>query len=95
MKKIKIFFLILFFFNSNVFANNNIDFEKWKNEFKKRALANDISEKTFQLLLKTLEHSVEKMQLMLSLEGFAATSRQLGWERSRSPSFASDTWQPR
>ena len=52
MKKIKIFFLILFFFNSNVFANNDIDFEKWKIDFKQRALANNISEKTFDLVMK-------------------------------------------
>ena len=52
MKKIKIFFLILFFFNSNVFANNNNDFEKWKIDFKQRALANNISEKTFDLVMK-------------------------------------------
>ena len=52
MKKIKIFFLILFFFNSNVFANDNIDFEKWKIDFKQRALANNISEKTFDLVMK-------------------------------------------
>ena len=51
MKKIKIFFLILFFFNSNVFAKNNIDFEKWKIDFKQRALANNISEKTFDLVM--------------------------------------------
>ncbi len=51
MKKIKIFFLILFFFKSNVFANNDIDFESWKNEFKQIALANNISEKTFDLVM--------------------------------------------
>ena len=52
MKKIKIFFFILFFFNSNVFANNDVDFEKWKIDFKQRALANNISEKTFDLVMK-------------------------------------------
>ena len=51
MKKIKFFFLILFFFNSNVLADNNIDFEKWKIDFKQRALANNISEKTFDLVM--------------------------------------------
>ena len=51
MKKIKIFFLILFFFNSNLFANDNTDFEKWKKDFKQRALANNISEKTFDLVM--------------------------------------------
>jgi membrane-bound lytic murein transglycosylase B len=51
MKKIKIFFLILFFLNSNLFANDNTDFEKWKKDFKQRALANNISEKTFDLVM--------------------------------------------
>ena len=51
MKKIKIFFLILFFLNSNLFANDNTDFEKWKKDFKQRALSNNISEKTFDLVM--------------------------------------------
>ena len=61
MKKIKFFFLILFFFNSNVLANNN-DFEKWKVDFKQRALANNISEKTFDLVMadtKFLENVIK------------------------------------
>mgnify|MGYP003323535853 CR=1 FL=1 len=48
MKKIKIFFFILFFLNSNLFANDNTDFEKWKKDFKHRALANNISEQTIK-----------------------------------------------
>ena len=62
MKKIKFFFLILFFLNSNVFADNNNDFEKWKIDFKKRALANNISEKTFDLVMadtKFLENVIK------------------------------------
>ena len=62
MKKIKFFFLILFFFNSNVLADNNIDFEKWKIDFKQRALANNISEKTFDLVMadtKFLENVIK------------------------------------
>ena len=62
MKKIKIFFLILFFLNSNVLADNNNDFEKWKIDFKQRALANDISEKTFDLVMantKFLENVIK------------------------------------
>ena len=51
IKKIKIFFFILFFLNSNLFANDNTDFEKWKKDFKQRALANNISEKTFDLVM--------------------------------------------
>jgi len=62
MKKINIFFLILFFFNSNVLADNNNDFEKWKIDFKQRALANNISEKTFDLVMadtKFLENVIK------------------------------------
>ena len=51
MKKIRFFFLIFLFFNSTVFANDDIDFEKWKISFKQRALANNISEKTFDLVM--------------------------------------------
>ena len=51
MKKIKIFFFIIIFFNSFALANENIDFEKWKKDFRKRALANNISEKTFDLVM--------------------------------------------
>ena len=51
MKKINIFFFITFFLISNVIADDNINFQKWKNSFKKRALENNISEKTFDLVM--------------------------------------------
>ena len=51
MKKINIFFFITFFLISNVIADDNINFKKWKNSFKKRALENNISEKTFDLVM--------------------------------------------
>ena len=51
MKKIKYFFLISVFLFSNVFADDEINFELWKNNFKKRALENNISEKTFDLVM--------------------------------------------
>ena len=51
MKKISIFFFITCFYISNAFSNNDIDFEKWKAEFKKTALENNISEKTFNLVM--------------------------------------------
>ena len=51
MKLIKIFFLLIFFFVSNASANNEIEFQKWKNEFKIVALANNISEKTFDTVM--------------------------------------------
>ena len=51
MKKIKIFFFIIIFFIQNVYANDNKDFESWKITFKERALKNNISEKTFDLVM--------------------------------------------
>ena len=51
MKKIKIFFFITFFFISNSLADENINFEIWKKNFKQRALSNNISEKTFDLVM--------------------------------------------
>ena len=51
MKLIKIFFLLIFFSVSNASANNEIEFQKWKNEFKIIALANNISEKTFDTVM--------------------------------------------
>ena len=51
MKIIKII-LIFTFLNSLVcFANDIDEFNKWKIKFKKRALANNISEKTFNLVM--------------------------------------------
>ena len=51
MKKIKIFFFILFFLVSKVNANENDNFELWKKNFKKIALSNNISEETFDLVM--------------------------------------------
>ena len=51
MNKIKIFLFILFFFHSNSFANEIQSFENWKKNFKQRALANNISEQTFDLVM--------------------------------------------
>ncbi len=51
MKIIKLFFLITFFLISLVNADENLNFEKWKNSFKERALNNGISEKTFNLVM--------------------------------------------
>ena len=51
MKKIKIFFLVTFFFNIAALANDDINFEKWKIDFKQRALSQNISEKTFDLVM--------------------------------------------
>ena len=51
MSKIKIFLFIVFFFHSNSFANEIQSFENWKKRFKQRALANNISEQTFDLVM--------------------------------------------
>jgi len=51
MKIIKYLFIILLTFNVNVFADINTDFENWKKNFKKIALANNISEKTFDKVM--------------------------------------------
>ena len=51
MNKIKIFLFIAFFFHSNSFANEIQSFENWKKNFKQRALANNISEQTFDLVM--------------------------------------------
>ena len=51
MKKIKIFFFVTFFFISNSLADENVNFEIWKKNFKQRALSNNISEKTFDLVM--------------------------------------------
>ena len=55
MKLIKIFFLILFFVISNSFANNNEEFNNWKIKFKKRALSNNISESTFDIVMANVK----------------------------------------
>ena len=54
MKQIKIFFFIIFFSISNVFADNVEDFQKWKTRFKAEALNNNISEKTFDLVMSNV-----------------------------------------
>ncbi len=51
MNKIKILFFIGFFFHSYSFANEIQNFENWKKNFKQRALANNISEQTFDLVM--------------------------------------------
>ena len=51
MKQISFFFLIFIFLVSNVLANENINFQDWKKKFKIKALANNISEKTFDKVM--------------------------------------------
>ena len=51
MKKIKYFFLTTFFFFSLANADESLNFESLKKNFKKEALNNGISEKTFNLVM--------------------------------------------
>ena len=51
MKKISIFIIFMFSF-TNLFAEENIDFRNWKKNFKKLALANNISESAFDKAMK-------------------------------------------
>ncbi len=54
MKIIKTFLLIIVFSFSNLYAENSIEFENWKNEFKTKAISNNISEKTINLVLTNI-----------------------------------------
>ena len=51
MKKINIFIIIIFFLIPKSFAQENIEFNIWKDNFKKIALKNNISEKTFNMVM--------------------------------------------
>tara|TARA_A100001011_G_scaffold393686_1_gene484191 strand:+ start:134 stop:1135 length:1002 start_codon:yes stop_codon:yes gene_type:complete len=51
MKKINFFFLILILNFSNLLADEKLNFEKWKINFKNKAIAYQISEKTFDLVM--------------------------------------------
>ena len=51
MKLIKIILILSLFFHSNILADINLEFEKWKKNFKKIALENNISESTFDLAM--------------------------------------------
>ena len=50
MKQISIFFLILIL-SSKLIADDQLEFSKWKDNFKKLALANGISEKTLDIVM--------------------------------------------
>ena len=55
MKKISIFFLFFVLSFSKVFADENLNFNKWKNDFKILALSNNISEKTFNQVMRNVK----------------------------------------
>jgi membrane-bound lytic murein transglycosylase B len=56
MKKISYIFIFIIFFLNKSYADINNDFEAWKNEFKKLALSNGISEETFNLTIKNTKY---------------------------------------
>ena len=51
MKLISYILLIIFFSFTATFSENNVAFNKWKKNFKKKVLANNISEKTFDMVM--------------------------------------------
>ena len=54
MKLIKFFLLLFFIFGNNVIANENDEFNDWKKKFKLRALQNNITEQTFNLVMSNV-----------------------------------------
>ena len=55
MKQISIIFFIIFSFSQTLYAEDQIDFLKWKKNFKFLALENDISEQTFDMVMKNVK----------------------------------------
>ena len=55
MKLINTLILILFFSISNLESNDDIQFQKWKENFKLVALDNNISEKTFDTVMNNVQ----------------------------------------
>ena len=56
MKKISLIFISYFFLFLNSYADINLEFEKWKLDFKKKAIENNISEETFNLTIKITKY---------------------------------------
>ena len=55
MKIIKTILILLIFNVPVTFANSFNEFEEWKFQFKKTALANDISEKTIDTIISNVK----------------------------------------
>ena len=55
MKLIRIIIIFFFILTPNVFANIENEFNQWKNQFKDKALSNDISETTINLVINNLK----------------------------------------
>ena len=57
MKKINLLIITIFLFlSANSYSDINSDFEKWKTNFKKVALSNNISEQTYNLTIKDTKY---------------------------------------
>jgi membrane-bound lytic murein transglycosylase B len=56
MKIIKLIFPILLITTSMVYSNDEVNFFKWKKNFKELALQNNISEKTFNLVMSDVKY---------------------------------------
>ncbi len=54
MKIIRTFLLIILFSYQIAYADNTIEFENWKKQFKSEALSNEISEKTIDLVMANI-----------------------------------------
>ena len=52
MKKINLILILYFFLFNNLCLSEDISFNQWKKSFKKYALKNEISEETFDLVMK-------------------------------------------
>jgi len=55
MRLISYLLIILFFTFSSVFSDDQSNFNKWKNNFKKIALQNNISEETFDVVMANIK----------------------------------------
>ena len=55
MKLINLIFSLFLFFTVNSYSNENINFDKWKKNFKDIALKNGISEKTFDITMRNVK----------------------------------------
>ncbi len=55
MKLINSIIILLFFFFKPVLSDNNLDFQEWKKNFKKIALQNNVSEKTFDTVMANIK----------------------------------------
>ena len=56
MKKISLIFISYFFLFLNSYADIDLEFEKWKLDFKKKVIENNISEETFNLTIKNAKY---------------------------------------